>query len=420
MRPRSILISGAALIAALSLVFGGQQLARLFGPNANVIDLAGPILAVATALICIAVLDWARNLGRRGGVETGPEDDSEDGEPVRRTLAPPPDQDARVMGVVQTIRQLATGTEGTPAIIEQGIAAIAAFSDASRVDLWLVQDEGALRPAADYAEGSVVMRAGAALRAEDEAELRPLLEFRKPLEARGADDAKFLFPLMNGEGCFGALRVTVPTIAMVGGGEGLGERLARIVAEFGWAVGAPDAYDRAVLDPVTRLYTRRHFAHRLGEAASVSRRYGEPLSLLMLDIDNFKMLNASFGPRAVDKLLQAIAGLVMQNVRDADGVFRLGPDEFAVLLPSTGVERARAVGDRLRRLVREGRTPQDNGDPMIATVTVGVAEFDEDMRGIEPLITRVREAMDAARAGGNDRVAVWQAPAATPEAGPTL
>ncbi len=79
MRPRTVLILLAALIAALSLVAGGIQLAKTFAPGAKPLDLAPPILSVATALICIALLDWARNLPHRlrGGDGSAGDDEEE-------------------------------------------------------------------------------------------------------------------------------------------------------------------------------------------------------------------------------------------------------------------------------------------------------------------------------------------------------
>lgn len=415
MRPHPILLYAGALLAGISLVLGGRQLAIGFTPDARAIDLAGPILAVVTALLCIAVLDWARNLprGRRGPEEAGEEEDDEDAG-TRRPAPAGGTADAELAGLLRTLDDLASGEPSINDIAEQGLQAAADFARASGVTLWLRDASGAFRVKAEYAEGAVVLRDAPA----DEADAGPLgqlAECRKPLEARGDAAARFLFPLLSGERCFGALRVEAPLAAGAEGPDAaprLGHRLAAVARALSRALLAPAAYEAAVLDPVTGAYSQRHFVSRLTEMLSLCRRYGEPLSLLVIDVDNFRMLNDTFGPAACDRLLHGIASLIKQNIRDADSVYRCGGDELAVLAPNTEADKARTVGERLGRLLREHRCPADDGTPIIASVSIGVAEFDEDMSGIDPLLARAGEAVRAAKEAGRDRVRVWAPPAA--------
>ncbi|HUT33682.1 MAG TPA: GGDEF domain-containing protein [Planctomycetota bacterium] len=413
MKPHPVLITGAALISAVSLALGGWQLARSFSADARALDLAAPVVAVATALICITMLDWARNLPRRRGRgDTGDDGEEREGG-AQRSEARPSAAEQELMAAVVALEGLARGEQSRDATIEEAIKVVAGFGHASAVALWLADENGSLRLRADYAQGTVAVRDGGAVDAADEAELQQVLECRQPLEAKGEDSARLLLPLRNGERCFGVLGVTVPAAAWGEAGEALqrltGE-LARLAGPFALAIGALETYERAVFDAKTGVYSRRHLASRLGEAASFSRRYGEPLSMVLLDIDHFRMLNATFGASAGDRVLRTLASLITQNVRDADSVYRYGPDEFAVLLPNTEIDRARAVAERLRRIVRESRSPADDGNPIIATVSGGVAEFDEDMRGVEPLVVRAEEALGAARGGGRDRIQTWAKP----------
>lgn len=414
MRLHPLLIYAGALIAVLSLVLAGRQLAISFAPGANVLDLVGLAVAIATAVVCLGVLDWARNLPRHAATPAQGEEAPEGSPEARR-----PAGDEQLIAAIHALEGLARTESATDKLIEGATRVVADFAGASAVALWLADAEGRLRLRADFADGAVVLHEGGTPDPADEADLQQLLECRRPLEARADAAARFLYPLLNAERCDGALRVTVPAAAL---GEGpdvlvrLSGRLAHVAAQAARVLAAPAAYEQALLDPVSGAYSRRHMLDRLGSATALCRRYGEPLSLVVLDVDNFGMLNASFGARAGDRLLHGVASLVKQNVRDADSVYRSGPDEFAVLLPSTERDKARAVAERLCRVVRENRTLADDGAALIASVSAGVVEFDEDMRGTAPLLERAREALASARQMGRDRVQVWRPPAEVTDA----
>ena len=417
MRIPPVLLYAGALVAALTLALAGWDLARRFAPGASVSDLAGPVLAVASALILIVMLDWARNLRRRLR-HSGWEEDEDDLERSQAAAAPRvATADEELARVLLGLQRLAGSEAAAPQVIEEGLKAIAALARAANVALWLADDAGRFSLRAECVEGQAVLHEGAALTPQDEEELRQLLAGLKPLEGKAEDGARFLLPLVNAERCVGALRVEVPAAALAelgGGAAHLGARLAQAAGQFRTALGAPDAYGRAVQDPSTGLYTRRHLRARLAEATAACRRYGEPLALVVLDVDSFGMLNGKLGRGAADRLLQQIAALVRQNVREADSAYRYGADEIAVVMPNTEASRARAVADRLCRLVRESRVLADDGNPIIATASAGIAEFDEDAPGVEPLLTRAEEALAAAKSAGRDRIRLWQPPAQAP------
>ncbi len=420
MKPHPVLIGVAALIAAASLALGGWQLARSFSAEATPLDLAAPAVAVATALICITVLDWARNLPRRGDAADRVERDGGAGGSVPRPEARASAAEQELTESIHALEGVANGAQNADAAVEAAARIIAAFAHASAVSLWLVGERGTFGLRADYAEDAVALHGGGEPEPAVAEELQQVAECRRPLEATGEDGGRVLLPLVNGEGCFGALRIAIPASVWREGGDAsrrIGAGLAQLAAPFARAIGAVAAYEQAVLDPVSGACSERHLRNRLAEAASISRRYGEPLSLVLLDVDQFGMLNDTFGAAAGGRILRAAAALIRLNVRDADGVYRHGSDGFAVLLPSTEAERARSAAERLRRIARESRTPADDGNAILITVSGGVAEFDEDMRGIEPLLERAEQALQAAREGGRDRIQTWAEPAAEPAAG---
>ncbi len=117
-----------------------------------------------------------------------------------------------------------------------------------------------------------------------------------------------------------------------------------------------------VTDGLTDLFNHRHFYDRLTQEAVRAVRYGLPLSLLMIDIDDFKHYNDQFGHRAGDAVLRDLAVLLKAQTRQQiDVVARYGGEEFAVILPSTGMQSAATVGERLRRSVVEGSLDVDKG-----------------------------------------------------------
>ena len=116
-------------------------------------------------------------------------------------------------------------------------------------------------------------------------------------------------------------------------------------------------------DPLTRLLNRRAFNDRLEQEVSRSVRYGHPMALVLCDLNGFKALNDRNGHAAGDEALEVVGGVLTSVLRTADAAFRIGGDEFALILPETGEEEARAAVDRVERgdvggVRRAGREPR--------------------------------------------------------------
>ncbi|BDG09148.1 GGDEF domain-containing response regulator [Anaeromyxobacter paludicola] len=104
-------------------------------------------------------------------------------------------------------------------------------------------------------------------------------------------------------------------------------------------------------DPLTGLHNRRHLQERLAQELSRARRYGGPLSLLLVDLDHFKRVNDGYGHQAGDAALRAVAGILRTTLRTLDVCARFGGEEFAVLMPATDWSGALTVAERLRRRI---------------------------------------------------------------------
>jgi diguanylate cyclase (GGDEF)-like protein len=159
--------------------------------------------------------------------------------------------------------------------------------------------------------------------------------------------------------------------------------------------------EQAATDDLTGLVNRRRF-HELLESEIVrADGLGTPLSLLLVDLDHFKLVNDGFGHQAGDGLLRQFAGRMRVHLRDVDVAARLGGDEFAVLLPETDADGAVAVADRLRE--SPSAPPVAAKDVPVVTASFGVAQH-APREGAEDLLRRADVALYEAKNQGRDRV----------------
>jgi len=128
----------------------------------------------------------------------------------------------------------------------------------------------------------------------------------------------------------------------------------------------------AMTDALTGLHNRRYLFTRGAEEVERVRRYGGPLSVLLLDIDTFKSINDTYGHDVGDSVLRDLAKTLLRSLREVDVVARVGGEEFAVLLPGTNIEMARPLAERLIEQVRQ-MTFESSGTTFGMTVSIGVA-----------------------------------------------
>jgi diguanylate cyclase (GGDEF)-like protein len=168
---------------------------------------------------------------------------------------------------------------------------------------------------------------------------------------------------------------------------------------------ADEMAELAMKDALTGIYNRRHFMARLDTEWKRYQRYGRPFSLLMLDIDHFKSVNDRHGHDMGDQVIISVARLCERQTRDSDVTARIGGEEFAVLLPETNIEEARATAERLRQAVA-GRPLAGDGERISVTVSIGVAFADSKAGDVTELMKRADEALYVAKRTGRNRVAV--------------
>jgi diguanylate cyclase (GGDEF)-like protein len=154
-------------------------------------------------------------------------------------------------------------------------------------------------------------------------------------------------------------------------------------------------------DPLTGAYNRRYFALRIEEEAKRHARFGEPLSLVLLDLDRFKNINDELGHRAGDDTLREAAQLIMASSRSFSIVTRYGGDEFAVLLVNTPKSGAVKYAQRIKDVIERHRFAHG---PL--TVSVGIASLPEDVTSSDDLVPAADRALYAAKRLGRNLIEV--------------
>ncbi len=161
------------------------------------------------------------------------------------------------------------------------------------------------------------------------------------------------------------------------------------------------------LDSLTGLYNHRSFYERAEEEVERARVSGRPLSLLMIDIDNFKKYNDTLGHLRGDLVLREAAQLLRDHIRPGDIACRYGGDEFAVLCPGANKSAAREVGDRLRLAAERARFYQEDSLGWQVTFSVGVATYPDDTDNFRGLVELADGALYISKKRGRNRVTVF-------------
>ncbi len=155
-------------------------------------------------------------------------------------------------------------------------------------------------------------------------------------------------------------------------------------------------------DSLTGLYNLRAFNMILERAFNQAVRYSRPMSLIMIDSDNMKNVNDSYGHEAGNRLLKQIVSCVQTQLRSTDVLARYGGDEFVVLLPETGARGAREVAERIRRSV-ESTGLQVRGSIVPTTVSLGLASYPDEGVDLGLLLDKADKAMYRSKQEGRNR-----------------
>ena len=191
-------------------------------------------------------------------------------------------------------------------------------------------------------------------------------------------------------------------------------RLAEVIAsQAALAIANARLYQETLelsfTDQLTGVANRRQLFQRMEQEFSRSVRFGDPLSILMIDLDHFKLINDRHGHSVGDGVLRGVAMALRRNVRKIDLVVRYGGEEFCVVLPRVGKPEALEVAEKLRRAVAGATLPgPEEAGPLSVTISLGVSTLGIDAEDVAGLIEKADTALYEAKRQGRDRVAMAQ------------
>ncbi|MDZ4251868.1 MAG: diguanylate cyclase [Sulfuritalea sp.] len=161
------------------------------------------------------------------------------------------------------------------------------------------------------------------------------------------------------------------------------------------------------IDALTGLSNRRYFMSLAEQELARTQRYGGALSVFMMDLDHFKVVNDTYGHQTGDLVLQKLGSLCREALREFDSVGRIGGEEFAVILPQTDGSRALEVAERLRQAVARTEMALDRGLPLHFTLSIGVTTLVGGSANIDTLLGQADSALYEAKRSGRNRVCVY-------------
>jgi diguanylate cyclase (GGDEF)-like protein len=165
----------------------------------------------------------------------------------------------------------------------------------------------------------------------------------------------------------------------------------------------------SLTDPLTKLYNRRFLEEYFDRQVAEANRRQKPFVVIFLDIDQFKLVNDTYGHETGDKVLATIARTIRKSLRQVDLMVRYGGEEFIIVLPDTDIEGGITVAEKIRQTTAATRIELETGETIFLTVSLGVTSYPPDSNlNVEEIIQRADEAMYQAKLMGKNQVVVWR------------
>ncbi len=311
-----------------------------------------------------------------------------------------------VLSAMREVTHILSDAVDLDQIAERVFDVLQPLLEATEIVLFIHTDQGDLEPRvvrreretlfSDEFDGAVI----------DLDQANEALERQTLVKTVEGETSRFCVPLIADQKPVGVMRFDIP---LDGSPDEKAARLdefeavlANIAKHLALVVKTPNLHDRATIDGLTGLFTRRHFDIRIADMFRLGRRYATPFSLLLIDLDHFKEVNDQYGHRVGDVVLAETALLVTNGIRDCDSAFRYGGEEFAVLLPETTAKEAWNIAERLRKNIKENEVTAD-GHTVGVTICTGIAEYSPELANYGELVARADQALYNAKQSGRDR-----------------
>jgi diguanylate cyclase (GGDEF)-like protein len=186
-------------------------------------------------------------------------------------------------------------------------------------------------------------------------------------------------------------------------------QIALALERAAWQHRANQFQLMSITDPLTGLHNRRYMESRLAEELNRAKRYNQPMTFMMIDIDDFKLYNDRNGHQAGDRALEMTAQCLKSTLRKVDVASRYGGEEFSILLPQATLKEAGAIADRLRQQIMNTKFPHRELQPLGAvTVSIGLASFSPSVDTAEAIVRAADRALYHAKSHGKNRAYAYQ------------
>ncbi len=158
------------------------------------------------------------------------------------------------------------------------------------------------------------------------------------------------------------------------------------------------------IDGLTGLLNRQSLDRRLNEEIKRAKRYGNPLSMIMFDIDNFKKINDAYGHIIGDRVLQKTSEVIKETLRDTDIAGRFGGDEFVLILIQTNINIGKQVAERLRNRIKTSRVYVKKNQPIKFSISTGICQYNNKIKSVDEFISKTDKAMYMAKFSGHNQI----------------
>ena len=365
-------------------------------------------LAILTCLYCVGLVIAVNRLRDRVGLLVGEKKSSRRIERDLATKYEDLQNQIELLTAMRNVSHVVNDAVEFHTILEEVMRIVADLTGALEITIFLLgEDSRKLLPAAHRTGDVIVFDEDIKRLRIDRRNVYQALQYQTIFRYRHGNHINFTIPLIADQESLGVLSAVVPLSGEVeevaASMEHCEATLVSLAKHISLAIKTPLLYNRAVIDSLTRLYTKRHFHLQLSNYFNASRRLEKPMALIMMDIDDFKPVNDNYGHLTGDKILSEIATLILNTIRQYDSAYRYGGEELSLLLPESELTDALLVAERVRTKIEKHEFIGLDNQKLRVTASLGVADFQPDLADPKTMIARADAALYFAKQHGKNR-----------------